>query len=70
MTKPGLILRCGCEIPFEDGAEVICPTHGVQGVARTVRMPKPRIKGVAFGPLVQTCDLAPFTGRIAGSEQK
>lgn len=61
---PALLLRCGCEIRFSDGDAVVCPTHGPQIVARTVRMPPPRIRGVATGPHVQTQDLPAWTGRF------
>lgn len=64
-----LELRCGCVVAFTESAP-ICPAHGPQGVARTVGVPPPRIKGVAMGPHVTTCDLAPFSGRIVGSEPK
>lgn len=64
--KPGLILRCGCEVPFVEGQAVSCETHGQQGVARTVRMPKPRIRGAASGPIVQSMDMAAFSGRLVG----
>ncbi len=62
----GLILRCGCEVKYEEGADILCPVHGPQGVARTVRMPKPRITGVATGPLVKTTDVPAWTGRLTG----
>lgn len=65
---PSLLLRCGCEIRFRDGETPLCPTHGRQAIARTLRMPAPRIRGSASGPHVQTMDLGVFTGRIAGSE--
>lgn len=74
MTTPGLLLRCGCEVPFDSKATFaadyapICPTHGNQVVQRVLRMPKPRIRGVASGPCVQTEDLPAFVGRIVGSE--
>jgi hypothetical protein len=68
MTKPGLILACGCEVPYVDGETPQCGTHGIQRVVRTVRMPKPRIRGVATGPLVRTEDLPAFTGRLVGSD--
>ena len=66
--KPALLLRCGCEIAFEDGRAPICPVHGLQPVARVLRMPPPRIRGVASGPHVQTEDLPAFSGRIVGTE--
>lgn len=65
-----LELRCGDVITWIEGHEVICPLHGPQGVARTIGAPPPRIRGVASGPHVQTMDLAPFTGRIVGSEPR
>ena len=65
-----LLLRCGCVIDFRENAEMLCPAHGKQAVARTVGMPKPRIRGLASGPLVETCDLPAWTGRIVGSEAK
>ncbi len=69
MTKtPMLLLRCGCQIPFLDGKAPICPTHGQQVIARVLRMPPPRIRGVARGPHVTTVDLAPFRGRLVGDE--
>ena len=66
-NPPRLLLRCGCQIAFTDGETPICPQHGVQGVARTVRMPAPRIRGVASGPHVRADDLPAFTGRIIGT---
>lgn len=69
-SGPALLLRCGCEVPFDAKTTTapICPTHGNQSVRRVLRMPAPRIRGVATGPHVQTMDLAPFTGRLAGTE--
>jgi hypothetical protein len=64
-----LELRCGDVIPYTDG-EPICPVHGRQVVARTIGMRPPRIRGVATGPHVDTCDLPAWTGRIVGSEPK
>lgn len=66
---PMLILRCGCEVPFEEDAQVRCPTHGTQAVAATRHMPKPRFRGVATGPHVQTMDLAPWAGVLTGQEK-
>jgi hypothetical protein len=66
---PALLLRCGCEVRFEDGAIPMCPTHGNQAVARVLRMPAPRFRGVASGPHVETCDLSAWSGRFAGSEK-
>lgn len=65
---PGLILACGCEVPFVEKETPSCATHGAGRVVRTVQMPKPRIRGVASGPIVQTMDLTPFTGRLVGEE--
>jgi hypothetical protein len=65
-----LLLRCGCEIAFRDGETPLCPAHGNQAVVRVLRMPKPRIRGCASGPLVQTVDLGAFTGRLVGGEEK
>lgn len=65
---PALLLRCGCEVRFRDGETPLCPQHGRQAIARTLRMPAPRIRGTASGPHVQTQDLPAFSGRIAGSE--
>lgn len=67
-SPPGLLLRCGCEVLFRDNEAPICPQHGLQAIARVLRMPPPRIRGVATGPHVQTMDLGAFTGRIAGNE--
>lgn len=65
---PGLVLRCGCEVTFRDGETPLCPRHGVQSVARTVRMPAPRFRGSATGPHVQSMDLGASTARFAGSD--
>lgn len=65
--EPRLILACGCDVPYRDGETPVCG-HGPQRVVRTVHMPKPRIRGVATGPCVQTMDLAPSVSRFAGSE--
>lgn len=62
--QPALLLRCGCQVSFEDGELPVCPSHGVQGVARVLRMPKPRFRGSASGPLVEQIDLGPFVGRL------
>ena len=64
---PGLLLRCGCVVAYVEGETPVCDEHGRRGVARAVNMPKPRIRGMASGPLVRTMDLEPFVGRIAGS---
>lgn len=66
LKHPALLLRCGCEVPFDDGKTPTCPRHGIQAVARTMRMPKPNIRGVAMGPLVTTMDLPAFVGRLVG----
>jgi len=67
---PRLLLRCGCDIAFDDkdrSTEApICPTHGNQSVVRVLGMPKPRIRGCASGPLVKTEDLTPFVGKLTG----
>lgn len=68
MDKPGLLLRCGCEIRFHDGDAPLCPRHGNQAVSRVLRMPKPRFRGVATGPCVKTEDLPAFVGRLVGTE--
>jgi hypothetical protein len=65
-----LLMRCGCEQPFVDGESPQCQTHACRIVARVLGMPKPRIRGTAQGPLVQTVDLEPFVGRLVGSESK
>ncbi len=65
-----LLLRCGCVVAFRDGQTPICPVHGAQRVARALDMPKPRIRGCATGPCVETVDLPAFTGRLVGSEGK
>jgi hypothetical protein len=65
---PALLLRCGCEVAYQENATPLCPRHGPQGVARTLRMPPPRIRGVASGPHVETVDIGAWTGRLAGSE--
>ena len=67
---PGLVLRCGCQVTFREGEQTICPRHGAQGVARTVRMPAPRFVGMATGPHVKTQDMSAYVGRLAGSETK
>jgi hypothetical protein len=67
---PMLVLRCGCEVPFKDNAQPVCPTHGPQGVASTRHMPKPRFRGTAKGPLVETMDLPPWAGVITGAQEK
>lgn len=70
MTTPSLLLRCGCTVRYDDGTVPECAAHGRQAVSRTLHMPTPRIRGVATGPLVQTMDLDPFMGRLAGSDAK
>lgn len=62
--KPGLLLRCGCEVLFRDGETPMCPAHGNQVVVRVLRMPPPRIRGTATGPHVTTEDLGAFTGKL------
>jgi hypothetical protein len=69
MALGQLLLRCGCQVAFHDGEAVICPQHGPQGVARVLSMPKPRITGMASGPLVTPTDVLPWTGRFAGSDK-
>lgn len=68
MAVPELLLKCGCRITFEDDQAPVCPVHGNQPIARVLNIPKPRIRGVASGPLVKTEDLAPSRTRLAGSE--
>lgn len=68
ILPPGLVLRCGCQVTFRDGETPLCPQHGVQAVARTVRMPAPRFRGSATGPHVTPQDLGAWTGRLAGSD--
>jgi hypothetical protein len=64
-----LLLRCGCTVPFDvKGSAPVCAAHGNQPVVRVLGMPKPRIRGMASGPCVQTVDLPPFVGRLAGNE--
>lgn len=62
-----MLLACGCTRAFRDEPP-LCPVHGRQRVVRVVDMPVPRIRGVATGPYVTPEDLAPWTGRIVGSE--
>ncbi len=69
-APPSLVLHCGCEVRFRDGEVPLCPRHGAQRIVRTVRMPAPRIRGCATGPLVKTEDLGAWTGRLKGSESK
>lgn len=64
-----LLLRCDCVVDFHENAQIICPRHGPQGVARALNVPPPRIRGVASGPHVTTMDLAPSMARIAGTEK-
>ena len=64
-----VLLACGCERAFNGTDVPICPAHGPQRITRTVRMPAPRIRGVATGPHVIPEDLAPWVGRIVGSEE-
>lgn len=63
-VTPRLLLRCGCVIQFRDGDAPICAEHGNQVIVRVLGMPKPRIRGVATGPLVRTEDLGPSTRRL------
>lgn len=65
-----LILACGCHVRFVDGDTPSCPDHGQQRVVRTVRMPKPTIRGAATGPLVQTMDLGAYIGKKIEIEAK
>jgi len=64
MSGPQVRLRCGCVVAFQEGREPICPTHGRQGVARSLRMPPPRIRGCATGPHVTPLDLEPHRARF------
>lgn len=66
-STPSLVLACGCRVAFSETP--LCPTHGRQRVVRALVGP-PRIRGVALGPHVQTMDLSPFVGRLAGSEKQ
>ncbi len=59
-----LLLRCGCVVKFLDGEHVACTEHGEQSVARVLRMPAPRFRGVATGPHAITTDVAPFVGKV------
>ena len=60
-----LLMRCGCEIAFDGTAKApMCPTHGVQPVVRVLGMPKPRIRGTAKGPLVETVALPAYVGPL------
>lgn len=68
-APPALLLRCGCEVPFKEKELPICKTHGKQVIVRVLRMPPPRIRGVARGPHVQTQDLPAWTGRLTGSDR-
>lgn len=68
VQPPGLVLRCGCQVMFHDGETPVCPRHGGQAVARTVRMPAPRFRGYATGPHVESVDLGAWSGRFAGSD--
>lgn len=65
-----LLMRCGCVRAFDHSAvppkEFICATHGPTGVSRVVGVPPPRIRGVAKGPHVETCDLAAHVGVLDG----
>lgn len=71
---PALLLRCGCEVrvpkDLPKDSSPLCPRHGPQGVERTLRVPPPRIRGVASGPHVTTEDLPAFVGRLTGSAPK
>jgi hypothetical protein len=62
-----LLMRCGCTLTFDETltAAPICPAHGNQPVVRVIGMPKPRIRGAAKGPLVETIDLGAFTGTLS-----
>lgn len=62
-----LELKCGDVIDWTEGATVRCPVHGAQPVARVIGAPPPRIRGVASGPHVETCDLGPSSTRLVGS---
>lgn len=64
-----VLLACGCEQAYRDEPRP-CVRHGRQRVVRVLGVPPPRIRGVATGPHVTPEDLAPWTGRIAGSEQE
>jgi hypothetical protein len=57
-------LHCGCVIPFDEKRSPICPTHELQVIVRVLNMPKPRIRGTATGPLVQTEDLPAYVGPL------
>jgi hypothetical protein len=70
MRTPALLLRCGCEVAFRENAVPLCPRHGTQAIARTLRMPAPRIRGTATGPHVTPMDLPAWTGRLAGNEKE
>lgn len=59
-----LLLKCGCPVTFRESVTPRCPTHGVQPVVRALGMPRPRIRGTASGPCVETQDLAPASGRL------
>jgi predicted ABC-type sugar transport system permease subunit len=68
---PQLILRCGCSVPF-DAAKTsapICEMHGHQAVVRVLGLQKPRIRGVARGPLVECVDLPPFIGALGPEKE-
>jgi len=67
-TKPTLVLRCGCSVPFSETPS--CPTHGVTKVARTANMPAPTFRGLAAGPHVRTEDLPPFNATLLSAEDK
>lgn len=63
-----LLLACGCKVRFVDGEPPSCGSHGPQRVVRTLNMPRPRFRGVATGPHVQTMDLPASRARIVESE--
>ncbi len=68
MTGPSLLLRCGCDVAFRDGQNPTCPVHGVQAVARVLRMPAPRFTGHVTGPHATPQDLAPSVDRFVTKE--
>jgi hypothetical protein len=65
-----LLLRCGCDVAFDktNDAAPVCPTHGNQAVVRVIGMPKPKIRGTATGPLVETIDLPAWSAPFAPKE--
>lgn len=66
--RPAVVLACGCQVPFTERTAPRCATHGATRVLRTVGMPAPRIRGTATGPHVETVDLGPWLGRLAGGD--